>query len=127
MSDSALDQSRTCLHRLLDLRQPITFTAVAEQARIGRATLYRNQHLRAIVDEHRTRQTDARTLTGLATEIAHLRTALEALAATRQTPRRTTPQTRTTPHHRHRLNTPNSRATHQQKLAGQSYDKGLAS
>ena len=32
------------------------------------------------VDEHRTRQTDARTLTGLATEVAHLRTAVEALA-----------------------------------------------
>jgi hypothetical protein len=59
---------------------PITFTAVAEHAQIGRATLYRDQQLRAIVDEHRTRQTDARTLTGLATEVAHLRTAVEALA-----------------------------------------------
>ncbi|SOJ57611.1 hypothetical protein MSIMFB_05089 [Mycobacterium simulans] len=61
--------------------QPITFTAVAEHAQISRATLYRDQQLRAIVDEHRTRQTDARTLTGLATEVAHLRTAVEALAA----------------------------------------------
>ena len=61
--------------------QPITFTAVAEHTQISRATLYRDQQLRAIVDEHRTRQTDAHTLTGLATEIAHLRTAVEALAA----------------------------------------------
>jgi hypothetical protein len=62
--------------------KPITFTAVAEHARIGRATLYRDRQLRAIVDEHRTRQTDARTLSGLATEVAHLRTAVEALAET---------------------------------------------
>jgi hypothetical protein len=59
---------------------PITFTAVAEHAQIGRATLYRDAQLRAIIDEHRTRQTDARTLSGLATELAHLRTAVEALA-----------------------------------------------
>lgn len=60
--------------------QPITFTVVAEHAQISRATLYRDRQLRAIVDEHRTRQTDARTLTGLA-EVAHLRTAVEALPA----------------------------------------------
>jgi len=33
-----------------------------------------------VIDEHRTRQAEARTLTGLAHEIAHLRTALEAVA-----------------------------------------------
>lgn len=63
---------------LITLSSP--FTAVAQQAQISRATLYRDPQLRAIVDEHRTRQTDARTLTGLATEVAHLRTAVEALA-----------------------------------------------
>jgi nicotinamidase-related amidase len=36
--------------------------------------------LRAVVDEHRIRQIDARTLSGLATEVAHLCTALEAHA-----------------------------------------------
>lgn len=61
--------------------QLITFTAVAEHAQTSRASLYRDPQLRAIVDEHRSRQTNARTLTGLATEIAHLRTAVEALAA----------------------------------------------
>jgi len=35
----------------------------------------------AVIDEHRTRQTNARTLTGLATEVAHLRTVVETLAA----------------------------------------------
>ncbi len=70
---------RACAE-LLNAGQPVTFTAVAAHANIGRATLYRDPQLRALVDEHRTRQANARTLSGLATEIAHLRTALEALA-----------------------------------------------
>jgi len=61
--------------------QPITFTAVAARATIGRATLYRNPALRAIVDEHRHRAAEANTLTGLASDTAALRTALEAIAA----------------------------------------------
>jgi transposase InsO family protein len=44
----------------------------------------------------------------------------------RPTTRRTTPQTRTTPHHRLGLNTPNSRATHHQKLAGQALDNAVS-
>lgn len=60
--------------------QPVTFTAVAEQAGVGRATLYRNATLRALVEEHRHTQVDTRTLTGLSAEIGHLRTALEAVA-----------------------------------------------
>ena len=43
-------------------------------------TLYRNQQLRAVVEVHRYRHDDARTLTGLTAEIAHLRTAVEAIA-----------------------------------------------
>ena len=58
----------------------VTFTAVAAQAQIGRATLYRDPQLQAVVDEHRIRPIDARTLSGLAIEVAHLRTAVEALA-----------------------------------------------
>lgn len=80
MSQSALLRVERVCTELAANGDPFTFTAVAEQAQIGRATLYRDQQLRAIVDEHRTRQTDARTLTGLATEVAHLRTAIEALA-----------------------------------------------
>ncbi|MDC8985601.1 hypothetical protein [Mycobacterium marinum] len=58
--------------------QPATFTTVNEHARISRAILYRHDQLRAITDEHRTRQTG--TLTRLASEFADLRTAVEALA-----------------------------------------------
>jgi len=61
--------------------QPITFHAVAEHAGIGRATLYRRPELRALVEEHRQRERDALTLTGLAVQIDQLRGALEAVAA----------------------------------------------
>ncbi|MCF3941422.1 DUF6262 family protein [Gordonia sp. Z-3] len=82
MSSKALvEVERTCAE-LAAAGQPITFTAVAARTKIGRATLYRNTEIRAIIDEHRTRQTDARTLTGLATEVAHLRTIVESLADT---------------------------------------------
>jgi hypothetical protein len=81
MTESALIRVERICNELATAGHPITFTTVAEHAQIGRATLYRDQQLRAIVDEHRTRQTDARTLTGLATEVAHLRTAVETLAA----------------------------------------------
>ncbi len=63
MSESALIRVERVCTELATSGHPITFTAVAEQAQISRATLYRDQQLRAIVDEHRTRQTDARTLT----------------------------------------------------------------
>ena len=65
---------------LLDEGTAITFDQVADRVGLGRATLYRNPELRAIVEENRTRGRDAHTLTGLATEIAHLRTALNELA-----------------------------------------------
>ena len=60
---------------------PITFDDVAARTGLGRATLYRNRELRATVEEHRTRGRDAQTFTDLAGEIAHLRTALDAVAA----------------------------------------------
>jgi Family of unknown function (DUF6262) len=62
--------------------QPVTFDTVADRTALGRATLYRNPELRAIVEEHRARGREAHTLSGLANEIAHLRTAVETLAAT---------------------------------------------
>lgn len=80
MNETTLTRVERVCAELITTGHPITFTAVAEHAHIGRATLYRDPQLRAIVDEHRTRQTDARTLTGLATDLAHLRTAVEALA-----------------------------------------------
>ena len=80
MTEPALVRvERACAH-LLQAGQQVTFLAVADLAGVGRATLYRDPDLRAVIDEHRTRQAEARTLSGLAHEIAHLRTALEAIA-----------------------------------------------
>ena len=46
------------------------------------APLYRNPDLRRIIEEHRARGKEAHTLSGLTTEIAHLRIALDAIATT---------------------------------------------
>lgn len=61
--------------------QPVTFTAVAARTGIGRATLYRDPALRAVIEDHRRRAASATTLTGLAEDIAALRTAIDAVAA----------------------------------------------
>jgi hypothetical protein len=61
--------------------QPVTFTAVAGHAGTGRAALYRNTAARAVIEEQRRHAANATTLTGLATDIAALRAALEAVAA----------------------------------------------
>lgn len=65
---------------LIAQEQPVTFTEVAARAGLGRTTLYRNATLRALVGEHRHRAAQAGTLTGLAEDVAALRTALEAIA-----------------------------------------------
>jgi len=70
---------QACVELLRD-EQAVTFTTVAERAGISRTTLYRDQNLRTVVEEHRIRSHDPRTLSGLASEVGHLRTAVEALA-----------------------------------------------
>lgn len=75
-----LDRVERACSDLINAGRPVTFTAVTGHTGLGRATLYRNEHLRAVIDEHRARQAEARTLSGLTNEIAHLRTALEAIA-----------------------------------------------
>ena len=70
---------RTCTD-LLQRGEPVTFTKVAASAGISRTTLYRDQTLRTVVEEHRMRSHDPRTMTGLISEVGHLRTAVEALA-----------------------------------------------
>lgn len=80
MTEAALVRVERACAELLQAGQQVTFIAVADIARVARATLYRDADLRTIIDEHRTQQSEARTLTGLAHEIAHLRTALEAIA-----------------------------------------------
>ena len=70
---------RACA-QLARAREPITFVAVAERAGVGRATLYRDPTLRALVNEHRSRGREAHTLSDLASEVAQLRTSVEAIA-----------------------------------------------
>ena len=82
MNDNILRRVEQACTDLLDAGEPVTFTAVAAPAGLARTTLYRNARLRAVIDEHRTHHADARTLSGLTREIAHLRTALEAVADT---------------------------------------------
>jgi hypothetical protein len=59
---------------------PVTFTTIAEESGISRTTLYRDESLRAVVVEYRTRSHDPRSLSGLVAEVGHLRAAVEALA-----------------------------------------------
>jgi Family of unknown function (DUF6262) len=60
--------------------EPVTFTNVAARAGVSRTTLYRDDNLRAVVEEHRHRSHDPRSLSGIVAEVGHLRTAVEALA-----------------------------------------------
>ena len=79
--DQRLKQVEDACAELLAQGQQITFDEVATRTGLGRATLCRNPELRATVEEHRSRGLEARTFTDLAAEIAHLRTALDAVAA----------------------------------------------
>jgi len=81
MNATHLSQAEQACTELAASGQPVTFTAVAGRTGIGRATLYRNTAIRAVIDEHRQRAADATTLTTLSQDIAALRTALEAVAA----------------------------------------------
>lgn len=60
--------------------QPVTFTSVATQAAISRTSLYGDPALRAVIEEHRHRSRDPRSLSGVLAELAHLRDAVRALA-----------------------------------------------
>src|SRR6266516_1403246 len=80
-SPSHLNRAELACTELAASGQPVTFTAVAARAGIGRAALYRDPALRAVIDDHRRNAASAHTLTGLAIDIATLRTAIEAIAA----------------------------------------------
>lgn len=60
---------------------PVTFAAVATRVGLSKATLYRRTELRSIVQEHRTHDREAHTLTGLVAQLDQLRHGLEAVAA----------------------------------------------
>lgn len=70
---------RACAALVRDA-EPVSFTNVAERAQISRTTLYRDENLRVVVEEHRQRSHDPRSLSGIVAEVGHLRTAVEALA-----------------------------------------------
>ena len=78
--DRAARAEQACAE-LAGAGQPVTFTSVAARAGISRAALYRDPALRALVDSRRHDAASAGTLTGLADDIAALRTAIEAVAA----------------------------------------------
>jgi hypothetical protein len=80
-SPDAVSRTEDACAQLTAAGQPVTFTAVAAGAGISRASLYRDPALRAVVDEHRHHAASARTLTGLADDIAALRTAFDAVAS----------------------------------------------
>ncbi len=82
MSAETLSRVERACAQLVRAREPITFVAVAERTGIGRATLYRDPTLRALVTEHRSHGREAHTLSGLASEVAELRTSVEAIATT---------------------------------------------
>jgi hypothetical protein len=79
-SEELLARVEAALADLAASGRPITFTAVAAHAGLARPTLYRDATLHAMVEEHRVRDREARTLSGLRAEIGHLRTALEEVA-----------------------------------------------
>ncbi len=81
MTNDRLHQVESACTELAAAQHRVTFDAVAERTHIGRATLYRNPELRAVIEEHRQHTVDPHTLTGLATQIDQLRQALDAVAA----------------------------------------------
>lgn len=80
-SPEVLTRAEDACAQLAAAGQPVTFTAVAARAGFSRGTLYRDPALRALIEEHRHRAASARTLTGLADDIAALRTAIDAVAS----------------------------------------------
>jgi hypothetical protein len=81
MSSTRIQAVEQACAQLAAAGEPVTFVTVASRSGIPRVTLYRNQALRAIVEEHRARAHDATTLTGLAGQLASQQLALQALAA----------------------------------------------
>jgi len=77
--DTLAKVERACAELLRDA-EPVTFPAVTKCAGISRTTLYRDENLRAVVEEYRQRGRAPRTLSGIVAELQHLRDAMEAIA-----------------------------------------------
>lgn len=76
-----VDRVRAACQTLATTGADITFTAVAAESGISRATCYRRRELRTIIDGYRSRHGEMLTLTGLADRIDNLTQALDAVAA----------------------------------------------
>ena len=81
MGESTTERVERACRELVKAGMPVTFPAVATGSGLGRATLYRNADLRAIVEEHRVRRHAASGLSSLREEVARLEASLEAVAA----------------------------------------------
>jgi predicted DNA-binding transcriptional regulator YafY len=79
MTTSRVATVRAACEQLLAAGRDVTFTAVAEDCGISRATCYRDRDLRAVIEAYRSRHGQMLTLTGLADRIDNLTQALEAL------------------------------------------------
>lgn len=80
MSTTRIAAVRASCERLLADGKDVTFTAVAQDAGVSRATCYRDRDLRAVIETYRSRHGDMLTLTALADRIDNLSQTLEALA-----------------------------------------------
>lgn len=78
MTATTLNRVERACAQLRQEGKPVTFTAIAAATGLGRTTLYRDPIIRAVIERHRTADSD--TLTGLTDDIATLRTAVETLA-----------------------------------------------
>ncbi len=79
-SQDAISKVEQACRELIDEGKVVSFVEVAARIGITRNRLYRNQVLRATVEEYRNVSRNTHTFSGLAAEISHLRTAVEALA-----------------------------------------------
>jgi AcrR family transcriptional regulator len=81
MSPDLVARVEQACAQLTDDGVAITFAAVSARVGISKATLYRRPELRSVVEEHRSHDREAHTLTGLVVELDQLRQGLEAVAA----------------------------------------------
>jgi len=79
MTDDEITRVEHACAQLAADGRGVTFAEIAVLTGISRTTLYRRRDLRAVVEEHRARNRDANTLSGLTVQIDQLRQGLEAL------------------------------------------------
>ena len=80
-SPSTIGRAEQACSQLAATASPSPSPPSQPRTGIGRATLYRDPALRALIDDHRHHTAAANTLTGLTDDIHTLRTALDAIAA----------------------------------------------